>query len=308
MEPDARYTWVGLATLALAALLAGGLYWLMGGTQNHEIKRYTIYFQKQSLEGLQINSHVRMQGIRVGRVTDYAIIPGEAGRVRVQIEVDLRAPVMEGAQAVVNRHLVTGLSAIDLSNDGKSQKPYTATPLGEEFPVIAEGIPTIAAMASTLEELGIRINRLLSDRNQKAVAGLLENMESASGELTRTLPEVRGALGEAKDAARSLRRVADDAGGAVKTIGARLDNVAADAQSTLAQARGSLVGLDQHLSQLTVQLRMTADLGAQEMQTTAQSLRLASDTLQKAARGLGDPTRILYGPARSDLGPGEEQP
>lgn len=315
MEPDARYTWVGLATLALAALLAGGLYWLMGGNQNHEIKRYTIYFQKQSLEGLQINSQVRMQGIRVGRVTDYAIIPGEAGRVRVQIEVDVRAPVMEGAQAVVNRHLVTGLSAIDLTNDGKSLKPYTAIPQGEEFPVIAEGIPTIAAMASTLEELGdtgqetlLRINRLLSDRNQKAVTGMLENMETASGELSRTLPEMRGALGEAKDAARSLRRVADDAGGTVKAFGARLDGVAVDAQTTLAQARGSLAGLDQHLTQLTVQLRMTADLGAQEMQTTAQSLRLSSDTLQKAARGLGDPARILYGPANSDLGPGEEKP
>ncbi|MBI5331585.1 MAG: MCE family protein [Betaproteobacteria bacterium] len=315
MEPDARYTWVGLATLALVALLAGGLYWLLGGAQNREVKRYTVYFQKQSLEGLQINSQVRMQGVKVGRVTDYAIMPGEAGRVRVQVEVDQRTPVMEGVKAVINRHLVTGLSAIDLKNDGKSQQPYATILVGEEYPVIAEGVPTIAVMASTLEELGDagqetlhRVNRLLSDRNQKALSGALENLETASGELARTLPEVRGALGEAKETARGLRRAADEGVGVVRLIGARVDALAGEAGATLAQTRKSLAGLDQNLNGLALQLRLSADLGVQEMQTTAQSLRLASDTLQKTGRGLSDPARLIYGPAKGDLGPGEEAP
>ena len=69
MEPDARHAWVGLAVLALGALLAAGLYWLSGAEQ-HAVKRYTVYFEKQSLEGLQINSDVRMRGITVGKVVD----------------------------------------------------------------------------------------------------------------------------------------------------------------------------------------------------------------------------------------------
>jgi hypothetical protein len=64
MESDARYAWVGAGLLGLALVLAGGLYWLMGGADDTLMRRYLVYFQHQSLEGLQINSAVRMQGRR----------------------------------------------------------------------------------------------------------------------------------------------------------------------------------------------------------------------------------------------------
>ena len=63
MEPETRYAWVGVAVLALVALLVMGMVWLTGGTENKVVKRYTVYFEKQSLEVLQISSDVRMQGI-----------------------------------------------------------------------------------------------------------------------------------------------------------------------------------------------------------------------------------------------------
>ena len=114
MESEARYVRVGLATLILAALLAGGLFWLAGRTGERAQNRYTVYFSDQSLEGLQINSDVRMQGVKVGKVVDYAIQPGQAHQVRVLIQVDARTPVLQGVRAVISRQLVTGLASIDL--------------------------------------------------------------------------------------------------------------------------------------------------------------------------------------------------
>jgi phenylacetate-coenzyme A ligase PaaK-like adenylate-forming protein len=84
--------------------------------------------------------------------------------------------------------------------------------------------------------------------------------------------------------------------------------VATETEATLVAARGTLAAIDKNMRDMTVQLKLTADLGAQEIQTTAQSLRLAGDRLQETGRVLSDPTRILYGVSQADLGPGEKAP
>jgi phospholipid/cholesterol/gamma-HCH transport system substrate-binding protein len=175
MESDARYAWVGLVVVTLVATLVAGFYWL-NDSGKEAVKRYTVYFQNQSLEGLQLNSDVRMQGIKVGKVADYTILPAQAKTVRVILEVDARTPVWEGAEAVVNRNLVTGLAAIDLDNVWKGGADIGPPPEGEPYAVIDEGVPQMARISSTLEGLGKagseavdRVNLLLSDQNQKAI-------------------------------------------------------------------------------------------------------------------------------------------
>lgn len=313
MEPDARYAWVGAAVLALVALLAWGMYWLTGGTDDRLVKRYTIYFEQQSLEGLQIGSDVRMQGIKVGKVEDYAIIPGEARRVRVILQVDARTPVLEGVEAQVARHLVTGLAAIDLVNLADGGPPLMQIPDGEDHPVIKEGVSQLARVASTLEEVSVvgrdalvRINTLLSDQNQKALTGVLTHLDGLGGDLRQTVPELNATLASARQVAGRLDALGADAGQALRETRARLDKVATETETTLVSARDTLSSMDREIHGLAVQLRLSAELGIQEVQATAQSLRLAGDALQESGRALSDPERILYGTNEAALGPGEK--
>jgi phospholipid/cholesterol/gamma-HCH transport system substrate-binding protein len=311
MEPDARHAWVGLAVLVLSILLAAGLYWLTGA-EAHAVKRYTVYFQKQSLEGLQISSDVRMRGIKVGKVVDYAIMPGEATRVWVVLEVDARTPVLEGAEAVISRNLVTQLAAVDLDNPVQGGGPLVAVPEGETYPVIQEGVPQITRVTDTLEELATtsqdvltRFNTLLSDQNQEAFAGTLANLNGLTGELRGIGPELSTTLASARLAADRLDAVGREAHLTLHTAGERIDSTAAEAESALAAARATLHTFDREMQGMAVQLKLSADLGVQEIQATAQSLRLAGDALQETGRALSDPGRLLYGPSAADLGPGE---
>lgn len=313
MEPEARYAWVGVAVLALVALLVGGMYWLTGGTENKVVKRYIVYFEKQSLEGLQIGSDVRMQGIKVGKVEDYAITPGQARRVRAILQVDARTPVLEGVVAEVARHLVTGLAAIDLVNAAEGGPALMNVRDGEDYPVIPEGVPQLARVASTLEEMStlgrdtlVRVNTLLSDRNQQAMAGILTHLDGLTGDLRRTVPELNATLASTRQAAERVEGLGADAGHVLKHVDERLERVAQETESTLASARHTLAAMDREVRGLTVQLRMSADLATQEIQTTAQSLRLAGDALQETGRAMSDPARILYGTNEGDLGPGEK--
>jgi len=313
MESEARYIRIGLATLALVALLALGLFWLGGDSDDGGSERFHIYFQNQSLEGLQINSDVRMQGIKVGKVVDYSIVSGEARRVRVLIQVDARTPVLEGAKAIVARHLVTGLAAIDLENPPNGGVPLMRIPEGESYPVIEEGVPQLTRVADRLEELGAaghealtRFNTLLSNQNQKSLGGTLANLSEITDELNQAMPELRAAVVSAKKAAEQVEGLGGDARGALKNANEHLGKVVGDTKATLASARNTLEKVDREVAGLSGQVKLTADLAGQEIQTTAQSLRQAGDALQDTGRALADPARVLYGPSPDSLGPGEK--
>jgi phospholipid/cholesterol/gamma-HCH transport system substrate-binding protein len=326
MESDARYAWVGLAVVTLVLALSAGFYWLNGGDKE-DVKRFTVYFQNQSLEGLQLNSDVRMQGIKVGKVADYTILPGQAKTVRVLLEVDARTPVWEGAEAVVSRNLVTGLAAIDLDNVWKGGSDIGPAPEGEPYPVIDEGVPQMARISNTLESLGKtggeaveRVNALLSDQNQQAFGRILVNLAGVTGDLGKLAPELKETLGAARQAAVRLdsvgvemmpvlqdgARLMRDGSAWVQQSGQRFDRLSDEAESTLGSVRLTLATLDASLRQMQTQLRLSMDLGMQEIQGTAQALRAASDTLQTTSQEFSDPVRLLYGPNKGELGPGEE--
>lgn len=314
MESEARYVRIGLATLALIALLVVGLTWLGRSNEDENGKRYLVYFQNQSLEGLQINSDVRMQGIKVGKVVDYSIMPGEARRVKVLLQVDERTPVLEGVKAVVARHMVTGLANIDLENPPNGGLPLMRIPEGERHPVIPEGVPKLTEVANTLEELGAsgqealgRFNTTLSDRNQRALEGSLANLAAITGELRQTMPEFRAAIASVRQAADQIDAVGGEARVAMKTANDSLARVAGDTSATLASARTTLGKLDREVTGLSSQVRLTADIASQEIQATAQSLRQAGDALQDTGRALANPARVLYGPNAEALGPGEKK-
>src|SRR4030095_6019997 len=69
MEPEAKYTIVGTAVLIILGVLVAAVLWLRGTGQDRDDKLYKIYFQHQSLQGLEVRSDVRMRGIRGGYVT-----------------------------------------------------------------------------------------------------------------------------------------------------------------------------------------------------------------------------------------------
>jgi len=312
MEPEARYAWVGAAVLALVALLVGGMVWLTGGTEDKVVKHYTVYFEKQSLEGLQIGSGVRMQGISVGKVEDYAIIPGQARRVRVQIQVDARTPVLEGVVAEVARHLVTGLAAIDLVNLAEGGAPLMNVPDGEDYPVIPEGESQLARVASTLEDMGTegrvvlgRINTLLSDDNLKAFSRTLTHLDVLGGDLRKAVPDLNAALEGTRVAAQRVTDLSEATDKVVSAGQARLVVLADDTQATLGQARQTLSTLNQEMDGLGVRLKVSADLATQDIQSTAQALRQAGESLQETGQAFSDPVRLLYGSHEASLGPGE---
>ena len=305
MDPEARYTLVGTAVLILIALVVAVVLWLRGAGEGRDDRQYKIYFQNQSLEGLEVRSDVRMRGIRIGSVSGFTFSSRRPGAVEVFIRVDGSAPVRQSTQAIVERHLVTGIASIRLVNPGEQSPLLTEAPEGEPYPVIAEGESVIQQFSESVNQLAQRadetmqrITATLSAENQAALTEVLQNLRTVTRDADKAVLAATGAAEEVRKLAASL---AADA----RTLSARYDALGKQAGASLTDITGEVRAMREDVARLAERADRLMASGDVELRTTAQALRNAADALGATAARLRDPGHVIYGPPQGALGPGE---
>lgn len=311
MEPEAKYTLVGTAVVVLVALLVGALVWLHSTDAEGYAQTYKIYFSRHSLEGLQIRSDVKMQGIRVGSVAGFRISSSRPGSVEVLIRVDEAAPVREATRASVERHLITGIASVVLVNPTEKSPRLTEAPPNEPYPVIREGetelalTESAASIAQRADETMQRINRLLSDENQQAFGRILANLENVSSNVDQNLADLGSTLAELRRAAEEVRKTSVAIGADAKRLTARYDALGETSTTAVRDASGAIVGIGADVERTASRLDTLLANANIELRLTAQQLRATADALGTAARRLSDPRRALFGGGSAEAGPGE---
>jgi phospholipid/cholesterol/gamma-HCH transport system substrate-binding protein len=314
MESEARYTLVGATLVALVVAAIVAVFWLKGAGPREEIDRYTIYFERQPLDGLQIGADVTMLGVSVGRVEGYTIDARGAhadaqgsSRVRVTVRVSSRTPVASTTTAVVQRNVLTGVARISLVTPRELQPalPLSIAPAGEEHPVIPEGqsdLEKIADAANRIAASGAdaldSINATLSLENRKALGQMLANLSDVTGTLNARLDR----LGELTAA---LNQTAVDVGEAARRIGGAARPAAEQAEATLRDMSRTVEHLERDLTAVAQRAETAIDVGALEISATAQELRSAAEIVARTLDRLGDLRTSLLGPSPRQLGPGE---
>jgi len=289
MEPEARYTAIGAVLVLLILALAASAVWLTRSGARAEMRRYTVYFEHQSLEGVQVGSAVEMRGIQVGRVERLAIQRENINRVQVTLRIYGRTPVSDNTVAVVNRKLVTGLARIALATPGAPGPELIAAQPGERYPVIAEGQSDLEQFSDALNRLTITgtgalagVNELLSEQNRKEIMATVAALRGMSQNIAAA----------ADDLAKSGRQVAASA------------QKGGDSAAAIAAQGGDTL---REISRAAEALERAASIGTNEFRATAQELRSSAETVSRAADRLDDPRSLLFGPNPQQLGPGEKR-
>ena len=290
MEPESRYTAIGAVILLLIVALAASAVWLSRSGARAEIRRYTIYFERESLEGLQVGSAVEMRGIQVGRVERLAIQRENINRVQVTLRVFGRTPVSQNTVAVVERKLVSGVARIALETPAVPGPELTAIPPGERYPVIAEGQSDLEQFSDALSRLAVNgtsalagINELLNERNRKEIMATLADLRAMSARVASAADQLAVSGKEIASVAQRVGNTAEQAG---------------------AQSGATL----RELSRAAGALERAASIGTNELRATAQELRSSAQAVSRAADRFDDPRAIVFGPSRQQLGPGEKLP
>lgn len=312
MEPEAKYTLVGTVVLILIALIAGAVVWLRSTGEQIDDRSYKLYFERQSLEGLQPRSEVRMKGIRIGSVTGFRISTWRPGAVEVLVRVDGSAPVRQSTRAVVERHLVTGIASILLINLTEDSPPLTQVPQGELYPVIAEGESQIQQVSESLQELAQRatetmqrVSTALSPENQRALTALLENLNRLAYNADRGLAGLDRTLASVGAAAEEMRALSRGLGEDASRLAARYDKLGDETTVAAREAAAAMRQVSADVARISQRVDALLASGDVELRVTAQELRATADSLGAVARRLNDPRTVLWGPPEGGLGPGE---
>lgn len=331
MEPEARYTMIGSVLLAIIVALVAGFVWLSSSGRASDFRFYTIYFERQSLEGLQVGGDVNMRGVKVGRIENFTISRDNINKVKVAIRVARATPVSENTTAVVARSIVTGLARINLDTPGTPGPELVTVAAGERYPVITEGTSNLDQIADSVSKLASQadialenLNLVMGDRNKKSFAQALTAIRDLSVGLNRrleTIDEMSASFQASSTAFQGLSRDLSGASGkvanAVAPVGDEASQSLREANETLKQLRQStanlerevvksLAVLNQGVAGLSSRTDDAVDVGLNELRATTADLRSSLAIVSRTLDRLQDPKAILIGPSSSQLGPGEE--
>src|SRR5689334_6820427 len=207
METRSNYVMVGTVTVALLVGVLLFIVWL-AGLSNKSTKCFDIYFA-QGVGGLNKGSTVSFSGVPVGQIKQISLLPERPEFVWVRIDVDEETPVLQGTTAQIKGVGFTGVSEIQLDGAVKGSRPISQVgPQG--CPVIPASSGGLGALLNSAPELIDRIQRLterltelLSDKNQNAVADILENVDRTTKVLAERAPDLADAIADARVAARN---------------------------------------------------------------------------------------------------------
>lgn len=313
MESEARYTLVGATLIALVVAAVGAVLWLKSAGSREGVDWYTIYFQRQSLDGLQVGADVTMLGISVGKVQAYTVDRRTMNRVRVTLRVSSLTPVTPKTEAIVQRNLLTGIARIALTPPaGASPALLTAVPEGEEFPVIPEGqsdLDQIADAANRVAKSGAialdNINEVLSVENRIAVTQTLASVRDITATVNARmdkLDELTLALTRsAADVGRASRDVAEQ----VRSVQSAATPAVTQLESTLRDASRTLERLERESTAAVRRFDAAVEVGTLELGATTREIRATAEMLARTADRAADPRALLFGPSERQLGPGE---
>jgi phospholipid/cholesterol/gamma-HCH transport system substrate-binding protein len=291
---------VGAVTVALLAGVLLFIVWL-AGLSNKATKCYDVYFA-QGVGGLNKGSNVSFSGVPVGQVSKISLLPNRPEFVWVRVEVDEQTPVLQGTSAQIHGVGFTGVSEIQLTGAERGRPPIEQ--LGPQgCPVIPATSGGISALLNSAPELIDRIQRLterltelLSDKNQNAIADILENIDATTAEIRKNAPALGQTIQEIQIASHNAgiaannfatlsnnanRLVTEDGRPAVQNLNKSIASIQKAADSLDAMLSDARPGV-QNLSKSTLP---EANRLVHELRDLSGSLRQVTDRVNQ--QGIG---------------------
>ncbi|MDP3561554.1 MAG: MlaD family protein [Legionellaceae bacterium] len=286
MESKANYTIVGLTVvILLAGLLTAGL-WLSVGFDQKKYNDYIVYME-EAVSGLNEDSLVKFNGVKVGNISDIELNPADPQKVKIIVKIQEGTPITISTQATLIAQGITGTTYLGLSATSPSTVPLEAKP-GEQYPVIPYKPSFLNQLEKTIDDISVSMKSILSKENTENLSKTLDNLEVISTvfannnkALNKALQEFPALISEIRNSVGRFSDMSHD----VATAGKQLN-------STMKAGRNAIDKISQQAIPPAVILLRRLD-------SIAANLEKLSIELKQ------DPSVIIRGTAPAKPGPGE---
>lgn len=285
METRANYALIGIFTLAVIAAAFGFLLWFSGVEKQGGRKTYKIVFTG-SITGLSNNGVVLFNGVPVGAVTKIALLPQDPSRVYALVEVDGNVPVRTDTKVRLESTGFTGVASVALKGGATDAPPLPTSPQEpgviyadrSDFQDLVEAARHIATQASDFFD---KTNRLI-DENSASITASVKNVEKFSDALAANLDGL-------KPLTAKLDVLVSDADNAVKAFNPEI----ADAAKSIKKAADNL---DSRMKEIAANINRFSGSGLRQYEALAVDGRKTLDQINQAIHSIeNNPQQFLFG-------------
>lgn len=293
MESRVNYTVVGIFVVGLTIAMAIVFLWLSSLRNEKSYKTYLLYVN-ENVTGLTVQSPVRYNGVPVGFVKSIELDPRNAQLVKIILRIEVGTPITTSTVAILQTQGITGVMYVGLkttSVDSPLLQPepgekYAIIPTRPSFLVqISEVLPEVT---KSIKKIGDSINKLLNEKNQKAISDTLENLRK----VTKTLGDNSKNLDESM---KYLRTTLKNTAKATESLPQALTSV----RDAANQAKATFAGGRVVMQNFSTQVMPEAQQAVHNLSHAAQSVHQLADQLEQ------NPSMLIRGKAPPPKGPGE---
>jgi phospholipid/cholesterol/gamma-HCH transport system substrate-binding protein len=265
---------------------------------------------KYPVAGLSVQSQVRYQGMAVGQVQSLSIDQNDPGSIRVRIGVVPDTPITKGTWAEVATQGVTGISNVDLRDDGRDPQRVTSTGSDPyEIPVRPgffqklqiEGVGMLEDADAMIDDMRV----FLTEDNARRLSDMLVNAQALTHNLNQSVLKLAPAI----DALPGVMAKLDQTITKFDQFGSNITRLTQSAQKTmdyLNSPTGPLTLATQSLAQLQKSAAQIESSTLPEINRMIEDIAVASRSFSGAARLFEQsPQSLLFGPPPVKPGPGE---
>jgi paraquat-inducible protein B len=307
---------IGAFVIGAVALLAFGVALFGGGELFKKRINYVAYFEEQT-KGLRVGSNVILNGVRVGYVSEIALLIDEERyetltRVTLEILPDTYIPVRDGIpvaddlrDVIPHEELIqqAGLRAQLEIESFVTGQLVVRLDLRPETPIRLAGVesdyPEIPTIRSDIQELLARMQHWLANiRDNVDVDALAEGVTNALNGIAALTnsPDLHDSLAglsefvndeDVQSLGGALRQALDDVAAAAteatalfKSTGAEIDSVAEELQPVLDRLGETLLAAESTLNAAQLQLRGDSEQ-VYQLQSTLREVEGAAAALRE---------------------------
>jgi phospholipid/cholesterol/gamma-HCH transport system substrate-binding protein len=286
LEAKTNYFFVGMTVLILGAGLLVASLWLSTGFQKIKYDTFTVYI-KEPISGLNNESPVKFNGVKVGYISKIELNPANPQQVRLKIEVEQGTPVNTNTEATLVAQGITGTTYLGLSTTSSARAPLKKLP-GEPFPVIPYKASFFYLLEKNVSDVSTSIKRVFDEENTEHLKKSFANMEKITSIIAKNNENLNQSLKELPVLIRELKRTAQE----FNSMSHDISYAGKQVSSTMTAGRNSIDKFSHQVIPPAVELLRKLDLMAANLEKTSMAIRQ-------------NPAVIIRGSTPPKPGPGE---
>lgn len=311
MENKAHAIAAGIFTLLLTVALVAAAFWIRGEPISND--RYVLH-TRGNVTGLNVQAPVRYRGVEVGKVESIDFDPEDPRTILVAISIRSGTPLTHGAYAELAAQGITGLSYVQLGDDGKraelrnpAEPAHARIELRPSFMdrVSDSGEQVVARVA----ELARRMDAWLTDDNRQKVLRTLAAIEAAARGVTAVSESVQASVKSAPELVQQAGTTLRNADALMADLRG-LTSKLSDRAQTLDRVGASAERIGASVEQLSA---AGTALSASASRETMPRINQLLEELNRNSRNLGrllddlhaNPSSLVFGKSTPAPGPGE---